>query len=82
MITDVFLDQKRVNVCEHTVKTAPCESFGKVPLEELQDRKGGRDGGKSEWKSSEINTRALFRGQNELIGKLKMAMGDVIGIRG
>ena len=23
-ITDVFLDQKRVNVCEHTVKTASC----------------------------------------------------------
>ena len=23
MITDVFLDQKRVNVCEHMVKTAP-----------------------------------------------------------
>ena len=23
MITDVFLDQKRVNVCEHTVNMAP-----------------------------------------------------------
>ena len=27
-ITDVFLDQNRVNVCEHTVKMEPCESFG------------------------------------------------------
>ena len=26
-ITDVFLDQKRVNVCEHTVKMAPSYSF-------------------------------------------------------
>ena len=26
-ITNVFLDQKRVNVCEHTVKMAPSESF-------------------------------------------------------
>ena len=31
MITDVFLDQKGVNVCEHTVKMAPCEIFLKVP---------------------------------------------------
>jgi hypothetical protein len=23
MITDVILDQKRVNICEHTLKTAP-----------------------------------------------------------
>ena len=30
-ITYAFLDQKRVNVCEHMVKTAPCESSGKVP---------------------------------------------------
>ena len=37
--TDVFLDQKRVNVCEHTVKTAPCDSFGKVPPEWVRDRK-------------------------------------------
>ena len=32
MITDVFFDQKRVNVCEHTVNMAPHESFGKVIL--------------------------------------------------
>ena len=25
VITDVFLNQKRVNVCEHMVKTVPCE---------------------------------------------------------
>ena len=46
-------------------------------------QEGGRgDGGKFKWKLSEINTRALSRGQNELIGKLKMAAGDVISIRG
>ena len=46
MITDVFLDQKRVNVCEHTVKTAPCDSFGKVPPEWVRDRKEGGVEGK------------------------------------
>ena len=30
----------------------------------------------------EINTRAVSRGQNELIGKFKMNAGDVISIRG
>ena len=38
-ITDVFLDQKSVNLCEHAVKTALSESFGKVPPEGVQDRK-------------------------------------------
>jgi hypothetical protein len=39
MITDVFLDQKRVNVYEHTVKTVSHVSFRKVPTEWVQDRK-------------------------------------------
>ena len=42
----------------------------------------GRGGGKIEWKLSEINTRTVSRGQNEMIGELKMAAGDVISIRG
>ena len=29
----------------------------------------------------EINTRAVSRGQNKLIGKFKMTAGDVISIR-
>ena len=41
-----------------------------------------RDGGKIKCKLSEVNTRAVSRGQNELIGKFKMAVGDVISIRG
>ena len=41
----------------------------------------GRDGGKIEWKLSEVDTRAMSRGQNELIGKLKMAVCDVISFR-
>ena len=32
-IADVFLDQKRVNVCEHLVKTTPCDRFEKIPPE-------------------------------------------------
>ena len=41
-----------------------------------------RDGGKFKKKISEVNTRAVSRGQNELIGKFKMAAGDVISVRG
>ena len=45
MVTDIFLDQKRLNVCKITVKMAPHESFGKAPPEWLQDRKtGGMEG--------------------------------------
>jgi len=32
-ITNVILDETRVNVCEHNVKTVPCESFGMLPEE-------------------------------------------------
>ena len=41
---------------------------------------GGRrgNGGKIKWKLSEVNTRAVYRGQNELIGELKMTEGDVV----
>ena len=40
-----------------------------------------RGWGKIKWKLSEVNIRAVSRGQNELIGKFKMAVGDVISIR-
>ena len=36
---------------------------------------------KNVWKLSEVNTRAVFRGQNELIGMFKKTVGDVISIR-
>ena len=45
-MTDVFLDQNRVNVCEYAVKSAPHESFVKVRPEGVQDRKGGGMEGK------------------------------------
>ena len=41
----------------------------------------GRSGGKFEWKSSEVDTRAVSRGQNEWISKFKMVAGDVISVR-
>ena len=44
--------------------------------------RGGEDGGRIKWKLSELVTRAMSRAQNELIGKFKMAAGDVISIRG
>jgi hypothetical protein len=33
-------------------------------------------GGKIEWKLSEANIRAVFRGQNKLIGEFKMPADD------
>ena len=38
--------------------------------------------GTIEWKLSEVNTRAVSRGQNQLIGDFKVAVRDVISIRG
>ena len=49
---------------------------------ELEEGRSGGIGGKIELKSSEVNSRAGSRRQNELIGQFKMAAGDVISIRG
>ena len=48
---------------------------------EQEEGSSGRVGEKIEWKLSEVNTRAVSRGQNELIGKFKIVAGDVISIR-
>jgi hypothetical protein len=52
----------------------------KVPPEGCKrGRREGRGyGEKIEWTSSELNTRAVSKGQNELIGELKKDAGDVI----
>jgi len=47
-----------------------------------QEERSGGDGVKIEWKSSEVNTRAVSREQNKLIGEFKMVGSDVISIRG
>jgi hypothetical protein len=39
------------------------------------------DGRKFKRRLSEVNTTAVSRGQNELIGKFKMAAGDMVSIR-
>ena len=44
--------------------------------------KRGMDGGKFKRKLFEVNTRAVSKGQNKLIGEFNMAAGDVISIRG
>ena len=41
----------------------------------------GMDRGKFKRKLSEVNTRAMSRRQNELVGKFKMAAGDKVNIR-
>ena len=38
------------------------------------------DGGK--FKLSEVNARAVSRGQNHLVGKFKMAAGDMVSVKG
>ena len=44
-----------------------------------EQEEGSRgDGGKVEWKLSEVNTRSVSREQNVLIRGFKMAAGDVI----
>ena len=44
-----------------------------------RNRKKG-EGGNVEWKLSEVNTKAVSRGENELIGVFKMAAVNVISI--
>ena len=69
-ITDAFLDQKRVNVCEHAVKWRHVR------------QEGWGAGGKIRRRLSEVSTRAVSRGQDKLVGKFKMVACDVISIRG
>ena len=38
------------------------------------------DGVKFKRKLSEVNTMAVYRGQNKLVGKFKMATGDMVSI--
>ena len=40
------------------------------------------DGGKFKRRLSEVNARTVSRRQNELVGKFKMAAGDMVSIRG
>ena len=40
-----------------------------------------RDRGKFKRKLSEVNARAGSRRQNELVGKFKMATGDMVSVR-
>ena len=63
--TAVFLNQKRVNVCEHTTMKASLVCLRKVPPGVAR----GMDGGKL----SEVNARTESRRQNGLVGKFKMA---------
>ena len=56
------------------------DSFKYEPSGKEQEQ--GRNEGKIEQKLSEINIRAVSRGQNELINVFKMITGDVISIEG
>ena len=47
-----------------------------------KEQEEGRSGGKMERKLSELYTRAVSRGQNELIGEFKILADDAISIGG
>jgi hypothetical protein len=54
------------------------DSFEQEPRgKEPQGGRGGGDRGKTKWKLSEINTRAVSRGQNELVSKLNISICGV-----
>ena len=74
---DVFLNY---SVREHSVKTVLCEcQISATRMGARHDKRRSRgNGGKIEWKLSEVNVRAVSRGQNELIGKFKMRVGDML----
>ena len=40
------------------------------------------DGGRFKRRLSDVNARAVSRRQNKLVGKFKMAAGDMVSIRG
>ena len=65
-------------MCEHTTKIASLESFERCHQGVVREEGGGGREGKIKRKLSEVNIRAVSRGQNELIGKFKMVSGDVI----
>ena len=67
MVTAIFLNQKRIS-----------SEFLNGATRELR----GMDSGKFKRKLSDVNTRAVPRRQNELVGKFKMAAGDKVSIRG
>ena len=51
----------------------PYDSFeSQHEAKEQEEARSGRDGGKIERKLSDVNTRAVSRGQSELVGELKM----------
>ena len=65
MDTAIFLNQKRANVCEHMTKMMS------LVFERChQGVARGMDGGKFKRRLSEVNARAVSRGQNELVCKL------------
>jgi hypothetical protein len=63
---------------------APHESFRKGPPEGLRDTKGGevQRWRENKWKLNEVNTRAVSREHNKLIGKFKIVVDIAISIRG
>ena len=56
---EVFINQKRVNVCEHTVNMAP-RDFRVRAIRGRNKKK--KDAGKREIELSEVNTRSVSGG--------------------
>ena len=60
--TVVFLNQKGINLCEHIVKMMPVLSKSHQGKEQEEGTCTG-DGGKNEWKLSEVNRHSLIFAQ-------------------
>ena len=54
----------------------------KATVMEQEERRSGGDEEKIERKFSEVNSRVVSKGHNELMVKCKMASGDVVSIGG
>ena len=74
MITDVFLDQKRVNLRENTIKAASCDSFSDTSVGVRQWR-----GWRENWMEVlMVNTRAVSIGQWIHIEGITLCAGEMI----
>jgi hypothetical protein len=60
-LTEVFVNQNRVNVREYTVKMMPNDNFEvRITRERNKKKMSEGVGGKSEREFSEVNTRAVM----------------------
>jgi hypothetical protein len=66
-LTEIFVNEKEINVYEYNKEG----TMWKFWVRAIRGRKkGGIEGMERKWKEIELNTRAVSRGQNELMNRL------------